>query len=291
LTDSPARPQGGRTAVRAARRQAVSVAVATGLSGISFGALAVAAGLSIWQAQLLSMLMFTGGSQFALVGVLGAGGLGGAAVASAALLGGRNLLYAVQLGPLLGLRGWRRPLGALLTIDESTAVALAQPDPAARRAGFWWAGAGVWVCWNVLTLVGALAGDAMGDPKAWGLDAAAAAAFLGLLWPRLASRPAQATAGLSVVIALAASPWLTPGVPVLLAALAALAVGWWPRAARGGDGADADHPADADQAADAVGPGPSDARDGRAGHAGDNADAAEAGAPRAADRPGEAAAR
>jgi predicted branched-subunit amino acid permease len=138
------------------------------------------------------------------------------------------LLYAVQLGPLLGLRGWRRLLGALLTIDESTAVALAQPSAAARRAGFWWAGAGVWVCWNALTLAGALAGDAMGDPKAWGLDAAAAAAFLGLLWPRLASRRARAAAGLAIGIALAASPLLTPGVPVLLAALAALVAGLWP---------------------------------------------------------------
>ncbi|MDR2567540.1 MAG: AzlC family ABC transporter permease [Bifidobacteriaceae bacterium] len=220
-----------RSARRAAIRQAVSVSVATGLYGVSFGALAVAAGLSIWQTQLLSMVMFTGGSQFALVGVVGAGGLGGAAVASAALLGGRNLLYAVQLGPLLGLRGWRRLLGALLTIDESTAVALAQPSATARRAGFWWAGAGVWICWNALTLAGALAGDAMGDPRAWGLDAAAAAAFLGLLWPRLASRRAQAAAGLAIAIALVASPLLTPGVPVLLAALAALVAGLWP----GGD--------------------------------------------------------
>ncbi|MDR1185852.1 MAG: AzlC family ABC transporter permease [Bifidobacteriaceae bacterium] len=223
------------TAKREAVRQAVSVSVATGLYGVSFGALAVTAGLSIWQTQLLSMVMFTGGSQFALVGVLGAGGLGSAAVASAALLGGRNLLYAVQLGPLLGLRGWRRLLGAQLTIDESTAVALAQSDGSARRTGFWWAGAGVWVCWNALTLAGALAGDAMGDPRAWGLDAAAAAAFLGLLWPRLASRGAQATASLAVFIALVASPFLTPGVPVLLAALAALAVGFWPRA-ESGDG-------------------------------------------------------
>jgi predicted branched-subunit amino acid permease len=210
-------------------RQAVSVSVATGLYGISFGALGVAAGLSVWQTQVLSMVMFTGGSQFALVGVIGAGGLGSAAVAAAALLGARNLLYAVQLGPVLGLRGWRRLLGAQLTIDESTAVALAQSDPSAQRAGFWWAGAGVWVCWNALTLVGALAGDAMGDPRAWGLDAAAAAAFLGLLWPRLASRPAQATAALAVTIALATTPWLTPGAPILLAALAALVVGFRPR--------------------------------------------------------------
>jgi predicted branched-subunit amino acid permease len=196
--------------------------------------LAVTAGLSVWQTQLLSLVMFTGGSQFALIGVVGAGGLGTAAVASAALLGGRNLFYAAQLGPVLGLRGWRRLLGAQLTIDESTAVALAQPDTSAKRIGFWWTGVGVWLGWNAFTLLGALAGDAMGDPRAWGLDAAAAAAFLGLLWPRLASREAQATAALAAAIALAASPWLTPGAPVLLAALAALAVGFWP-SSRGRD--------------------------------------------------------
>ncbi|MDR1825166.1 MAG: AzlC family ABC transporter permease [Bifidobacteriaceae bacterium] len=217
-----------RQARGVAIRQGVSVGVATGLYGISFGALAVAAGLSVWQAQVLSLVMFTGGSQFALVGVIGAGGLGQAAVASAALLGARNALYAVQLGPVLGLRGWRRLLGAQVTIDESTAVAMAHSTQAARRTGFWWAGASVWVCWNAMTLAGALAGDAMGDPKAWGLDAAAAAAFLGLLWPRLAPREAQATAALAVVIALALTPFVTPGAPVLLAALAALAVGLAP---------------------------------------------------------------
>jgi predicted branched-subunit amino acid permease len=141
----PSRQRRPPTPVAAAIRQAVSVSVATGLYGVSFGALSVAAGLSVWQTQVLSIVMFTGGSHFALVGVLGGGGRGSAAVASAALLGGRNLLYAVQLGPLLGLRGWRRLLGAQLTIDESTAVAWAQTCPAARRAGFWWTGAGVWL--------------------------------------------------------------------------------------------------------------------------------------------------
>jgi predicted branched-subunit amino acid permease len=217
--------------VATAIRQAVSVSVATGLYGVSFGALAVAAGLSVWQTQLLSMVMFTGGSQFALVGVLGAGGLGSAAVASAALLGARNLLYAVQLGPILGLRGWRRLVAAQLTIDESAAVALAQPPGRAQRVGFWWTGGGVWICWNALTLLGAWAGEAMGDPRVWGLDAAAAAAFLGLLWPRLAARPARAAAALAGAIALAATPWLTPGAPVLLASSAALVVGLVP----GGD--------------------------------------------------------
>ncbi|MDR3201850.1 MAG: AzlC family ABC transporter permease, partial [Bifidobacteriaceae bacterium] len=200
---------------RAAVRQAVGVSVATGLYGISFGALAVAAGLTVWQTAALSALMFSGASQFAVVGVIGAGGSAVAAVASAGLLGVRNGLYGLQDGPLLRARGWRRVLAAQLTIDESTAVAAAQTDRDAARAGFWWAGAGVFVLWNALTLVGALAGNAMGDPKAWGLDAAAAAAFLGLLWPRLGDAPARAAAGLAAGIALVLVPLTPPGVPVL----------------------------------------------------------------------------
>ncbi|MDR1213636.1 MAG: AzlC family ABC transporter permease [Propionibacteriaceae bacterium] len=212
-------------ATAAARRQAVSVAVATGLYGVSFGALAVAAGLSWGQTLFLSAVMFTGGSQFALIGVIGAGGLGSAAVAGAALLGSRNGLYGVQLGPVLELKGWRRWLGAQLTIDESAAVALAQPDQASRRVGFWWAGAGVWLCWNACTALGALAGEAMGDPKAWGLDAAAAAAFLALLWPRLTDRRTGLTAVLAGLVALVVLPLAPPGLPVLAAGAVGLAVG------------------------------------------------------------------
>lgn len=147
-------------------RTALSVSLATGLYGVSFGALSVAAGLDLAQTMALSLLMFSGGSQFAAVGVLGAGGGVGAAVATAGLLGVRNGLYGVQVAPLLGTRGWRRLLAAHLTIGESTAVATAQPGPASTRAGFWWTGAGVFVLWNAFTLLGALLGDALGDPGA-----------------------------------------------------------------------------------------------------------------------------
>lgn len=209
----------------AARRQAVSVSVATGLYGVSFGALSVAAGLSVPQTMVLSLLLFSGGSQFAFIGVVGAGGAAGAAVASAALLGARNGLYGAQLTPLLDLPWrWRLP-AAQLTIDESTAVATAQPTRATARVGFWWTGVGVYVLWNLLTLVGALAGDRLGDPRDYGLDAAAAAAFLALVWPRLAGRVAQLVAAAAVVVALVTTPLLPAGVPVLLAALVAVVVG------------------------------------------------------------------
>lgn len=218
---------------RAAIRQAVSVSLATGLYGVSFGALAVAAGLSVPQAMALSLLMFSGGSQFAFIGVVGAGGLAGAAIATAGLLGVRNGLYGPQVAPLLDAHGWRRPLAAQLTIDESTAVGTAHAAPHAARLGFWWTGVGVFVLWNLFTLVGALAGDRMGDPARYGLDAAAAAAFLGLVWPRVTgpgSRLPQLVAVGAVVVALAVTPLVPAGIPVLLAAVVAIAAGLLARA-------------------------------------------------------------
>lgn len=212
-------------AVREAIRQAVSVSIATGLYGVSFGALAIAAGLDLSQTAALSLLMFSGGSQFAFIGVLGSGGTI-AAVATAGLLGTRNGLYGPQVAPLLGVYGWRRPVAAQLTIDESTAVATAQRDPAASRTGFWWTGIGVFVLWNAFTVVGALLGDALGDPRRYGLDAAAAAAFLGLVWPRLGTREARAAAGLAIVVALGLTPFVPAGLPVLAAAAVAIVLGW-----------------------------------------------------------------
>lgn len=203
-------------------RQSLSVGAATGAYGVSFGALSVAAGLSVWQTCALSLLMFTGGSQFALVGVLGAGGSGISGVATALMLGIRNGLYSLEVNRLLDLRGWRRLFGAHLTIDESTAVAVAQPDRDTSALGFWATGMSVFVLWNATTLIGALLGDAMGDPRAYGLDAAAAAAFCGLLWPRLHNHRARAVAGVALVLAVVLSTVLPAGVPVLIAALVAL---------------------------------------------------------------------
>jgi len=218
---TPADP-GRRTVVR----QALSVSAATGVYGISFGALSIAAGLDLWQTMALSLLMFTGGSQFAFIGVVGAGGAGAAAVGTAALLGARNALYGAAIAPLLRLRGLRRAAAAQVTIDESMAVATAQPTETLARTGFWWTGIGVFLLWNAFTVVGAVVGNALGDPRRWGLDAAAAAAFLGLLWPRLASRPAQVVAAGAVVVALALTPVAPAGVPVLAAAVVAVVVGW-----------------------------------------------------------------
>ena len=216
---------------RAVLRQSLSVAVATGAYGVSFGALSVAAGLDLLQTQALSLLLFSGGSQFAFVGVLAAGPAGApAAIATSTLLGVRNGLYGLQVSRLLDARGPSRVAAAQLTIDESTAVGVAQPEAAAGRLGFWATGIGVFVLWNLTTLLGALAGDAMGDPRRYGLDAAAAAAFCALLWPRLRSADAFAIAAAAAVVAVVLAPHAPAGVPVLVAATTALAAGGWRRA-------------------------------------------------------------
>ena len=208
-------------------RMGLSIAVATGLYGISFGALAVAAGLSIWQALALSALMFTGGSQFAFIGVVAGGGSGAAAWGAATLLGVRNAVYGMQMNRMLELRGWRKWLAAHLTIDESTATAAAQTQPAEQQRGFWTAGIGVFVLWNAFTLLGAWLGDALGDPRRWGLDGAAVAAFLGLLWPRLQQREPVALAVLCGVVTAVCVPWLPAGLPILVAALVGAVWGLW----------------------------------------------------------------
>lgn len=214
---------------RRAWRQALGVALATSAYGISFGALAVASGLDVWQTCVLSLLMFTGGSQFAFAGVIGAGGLAAApaGIASAALLGVRNIAYGMRMSPVIGPGFWRRAAAAHFTIDESTAVSLAQTTVRARTIGFWVTGVGIYVGWNLSTLAGALLGDVLGDPRAWGLDAAAAAAFLALLWPRLRQLQPIAVGIAAAVVATMLTPVLMPGIPVLLAGVVAVVVGWW----------------------------------------------------------------
>lgn len=208
-------------------RAALSVGLAVSAYGVSFGALAVAAGLDVWQACVLSLFMFTGGSQFALIGVLASGGVaaGPAAITSATLLGVRNALYSMRLSPIIQGPWWRRFLAAQWTIDESTAVATAQPTLRGQRIGFWATGAAIYLGWNLATLLGAILGDLLGDVRQYGLDAAAAAAFLGLLWPRLTARQPIAVAVAAAVVAAMLVPALPAGIPVLAAALVAVIVG------------------------------------------------------------------
>lgn len=205
----------------------LGVGIATGLYGISFGALSVAAGLDVLQTQLLSLLMFSGGSQFAFIGVVASGGVASlpAAIASAWMLGVRNGFYALQMKPLLVPLGLKLPFAAQLNIDETTAVSTAQPTDPERRRGFWLTGFAVYVFWNLLTFVGALLGSQLGDPSALGLDAAAAAAFLALLWPRLKQFQPLVVAVAAAFVSVLLTPVLWAGLPILVAAVFAIIFG------------------------------------------------------------------
>jgi predicted branched-subunit amino acid permease len=171
----------------------------------------------VLQSCLLSLLAFTGGTQFAVVGVVAGGGSAAAALAGGLLLGSRNTLYAMRLAPLLQVRGLRRLLAALGTIDEPTAMAIAQNSPELSRVAFWWTFGGVFTFWNLSTLLGALAGSIV-DPASFGLDAVVPAAFLALLAPRLRNGVLERRIALAgAAIAAALIPFTPPGVPVLAA--------------------------------------------------------------------------
>ena len=213
---------------RATVTTSLSVSFTVGLYGTAFGAAGVAAGFSILQTCLLSLLTFSGASQFAVVGVLGAGGSAISGIATASLLGIRNGLYGLRMAPILKVRGFKRVVAAQITIDESTGVAIGQEDlgPGAMKHGFWLTGFGVYFFWNLFTLAGALGAQAMGDPSAWGLDAAVPAAFLGLVWPRLHGNFERALAVSAVLLSLALTPFVAAGIPIIATALLAVAFGW-----------------------------------------------------------------
>lgn len=199
---------------------ALGVGIAVGLSGFAFGVTSTGAGLSLAQTCALSLLVFTGASQFALVGALAAGGNPLTAVAGAFFLGVRNAFYGLRLAGLLQLPRWQRPFAAHWVIDETSAVALAQKERRAARIGFTVTGVTLFGLWNLTTLAGALGAGAL-DPTAWGLDAAGPAVFLALLAPMLRTTTERVTAGLAVLLAMGALPLLPAGVPALVAALAA----------------------------------------------------------------------
>jgi predicted branched-subunit amino acid permease len=220
------------------RRDAIGLGAAVGLYGAAFGAAADAAGLSLWQAMTLSLLMFTGASQFALVGVLGAGGGALAAAGSALLLGTRNTVYAVRLVPLLQPRGVLRRIGtAHWVLDETTALAIAAPDRSLARLAFLSGGATIYVVWNLSTVAGALGAAALNGAALAALDAVVPAAFLALLWPRLRNDFPEAdvqrrVAAGGAVVALVLTPFVPAGVQVIAAAVAVILAGR-PRSVKG----------------------------------------------------------
>nr|WSZ14189.1 AzlC family ABC transporter permease [Streptomyces canus] len=217
---------GGDRPDAAVVRDALGVGVAVGLSGFAFGVTSAGSGLTLTQTCALSLLVFTGASQFALVGALAAGGSALAAAAGAFFLGARNAFYGLRLSQLLALPRVLRPFAAQWVIDETAAVSLAQPTRRSARIGFAVTGLTLYVLWNLTTLLGALGADAIGDTRAWGLDAAGPAVFLALLAPMVKSGTERVVAGLAVLLGLGLLPVLPAGVPVLAAALAAPLVLW-----------------------------------------------------------------
>ena len=206
-------------------RTALSVAFTVGLYGAAFGAAGVTADFSILQTCLLSILLFSGASQFAVVGIMGAGGSAVSAIATATLLGFRNALYGLQMAPILKVKGLKRILAAQITIDESTAVATLQENDADRRRGFYVTGIGVFVFWNLFTFLGALGASAIGDPAVWGLDAAVPAAFCGLIWPRLKNKTHFIVSAVAIAWALLLTPITAAGIPIITTVLLAVIFG------------------------------------------------------------------
>ncbi len=202
------------------RRDGFLLAAACFLIGITFGVFADSSGLGLGQASALSVFTFTGASQFALVSVSAGGGTAVAAVGGALLIGARNALYGPSIAPLLRGGRVRRAVAAHFVIDETAAMATAQDDPDQAREAFWATGLWLFAFWNVGTIVGLVAGNAMGDPGVLGLDAAFPAAFVALLVPHLRTRPGRVTALVGGAIALVAVPFSAAGAPMLLAGLA-----------------------------------------------------------------------
>ena len=209
-------------------RDAVGIGVASGAYALSFGAISIAAGLSLPQTCALSILMFTGASQFAFVGVVGAGGSAWAGAATAMLLGSRNALYGLRLSSLLNVSGARRVAASHFVIDETTAMAIARDTAPESRFAFWATGFILFSFWNLGTLIGALATQVIPDPKALGLDAAPPAAFLALVAPRLRGREPVAIAIGAAIVVLAVLPLVPPGVPLLIVAVLVVAFGLRP---------------------------------------------------------------
>ncbi len=210
----------------AVSRTSLSVAFTVGLYGAAFGAAGVTAGFTILQTCLLSILLFSGASQFAVVGIMGAGGSAISAIATATLLGFRNALYGLQMAPILKVTGLKRILSAQITIDESTAVSTLQENDVDRKRGFYLTGIGVYVFWNLFTYLGALGASAIGDPAVWGLDAAVPAAFCGLVWPRLKDKKQFLISALAIVLALSLTPITAAGIPIITTVLLAIIFGW-----------------------------------------------------------------
>jgi predicted branched-subunit amino acid permease len=234
-----------RTASPALWRDVSLVCVADGIVGVSFGATSLGGGLPWWVPVALSLLVFAGGAQIAAVGVVLAGGSPLAAVLAGAVLNTRLFPYGFAVADVVGpagsaeansargahgargaVRRWLiRLLGTHVITDESVAFALRHSEPARRRSAFWACGVGLFVIWNLSVLLGVALGSAVRNTDAFGLDATFPAVMLALALPTLTSKSTRVAAGTGAVIAVALTPVLPAGLP-LLAALGGLGPRW-----------------------------------------------------------------
>ncbi len=208
------------------QRDSLSVGLAVGAAGVAFGAVAVADHFTVAQACFLSLVLFSGASQFSLVAVMSAGGSPLSAIVTGTFLGGRNGLYGVRMAQILKLKGLKRAVAAHVTIDESTGVAIAQESLEDQRTAFWYTGFGVFFFWNLFTLIGALGAKAIGDTSAWGLDVASPAIFCAVLFPRLKERKLFIAGVLSFIWALSITQFVPAGVPIISTVVIAAIIGW-----------------------------------------------------------------
>ena len=208
------------------QRDSLSVGLAVGAAGVAFGAVAVADHFTVAQACFLSLVLFSGASQFSLVAVMSAGGSPLSAIVTGTFLGGRNGLYGVRMAQILKLKGLKRAVAAHVTIDESTGVAIAQESLEDQRTAFWYTGFGVFFFWNLFTLIGALGAKAIGDTSAWGLDVASPAIFCAVLFPRLKELKLFIAGVLSFIWALSITQFVPAGVPIISTVVIAAVIGW-----------------------------------------------------------------
>ncbi|WP_158889782.1 AzlC family ABC transporter permease [Amycolatopsis anabasis] len=217
-----------RTLDRGLARDIALVCLADALVGVSYGAITVSSGFAVWVPMLLSVVVFAGAAQFMFIGIIASGGSPIAAVVAGLLVNARHVPFGFAVADVLGGSLAKRLLGSHLMIDETVAFALAQKETDRKRAAYWACGTGLFVCWNVGVVVGAFAGTAISDTDVFGLDAAFPAVLLALVLPSLKDAATRRAVLTGVVLALAATPFLPAGLPVLLAlagVLAGLAAG------------------------------------------------------------------
>ena len=205
-------------------RRIAPIAVAAFAFAFSFGVLARPSGIATIEAIVMSATTFAGSAQFAVASILGAGGGIVSAIVAATLLNARYAPISVSLAPIFIGGPLRRLLESQLIVDESWAMSR-RPDGRHDRRLLVGAGLVLYVCWVGGTVLGALAGDALGDPASLGLDAAFPALFLAILVSQVHSRRALAAAVLGGTIAVALIPVAPAGVPIV-AATAACLLGW-----------------------------------------------------------------